>query len=157
VFRFPLEGGKEIKCNKAILEKKCPYFKAMFNFNSRNLESTTNTQEVEIHEQSSKVFQVIVEYLYTGKTEVNSDDIIEILEACREFFIQDLKLLLEKVLIYNIQIDNFQDSLDIAKAFECSQLREAVLDFGKKNYAELYRKGGLKGLTQKEFQRIKTS
>ena len=77
------------------------------------------------------------------------------LELATEYFMPDLKQLIEQVLTYNIQIETFEDTLNLTKAFECKELHGDLMKYAKKNYLDLYRKGALKGLTRKEYAVIK--
>lgn len=81
----------------------------------------------------------MMEYFYTGKLTVESSDILEMLEMCQEYLIPDMKQLIEQIIIKNLDIENFSDSMQIARSFDCKILREAIYLFAKKNYQTLYR------------------
>lgn len=53
----------------------------------------------------------MVEYFYLGQCQIDSNDIVELLEMCQEFMITDLKQVLEQLVAANIDSDNFMDSI----------------------------------------------
>ena len=44
-------------------------------------------------------------------------------------------------MIGNIDLDNFGDTFDVAKQYDCRVLKETLYQYGKKNNPELYRRG----------------
>lgn len=97
----------------------------------------------------------MLDYFYTGQCSVDSNDILEMLEICQEYLLPDLKQLLEQIMISNIDLDSFPDSIQVARNYDCKFLREALYIFGRKHYQELYRRGHLKNLNKEEFTMIK--
>ena len=67
----------------------------------------------------------------------------------------DLRQMLEQVIIGNLDLDNFSETFEVAKSFDCKVVREALYLFGRKNYQELYRRGQLKTLSREDFAVIK--
>lgn len=101
------------------------------------------------------MFKSLIDYLYTGHLSLDSSDLLEMLELCQEYLLYDLKQLLEQLIIKNIDFDNFSETMNIARAYECRVLKEALYQFGQKNYQILYSKGGFKTLHKDEWAIIK--
>lgn len=89
----------------------------------------------------------MVQYFYLGSCQINSNDIVEMLEMCQEYMLNDLKKNLEQLLSGNIDADNFVDNIEIARAFDCNSLKEELYLFGQKNFKTLYQKGTFRGIT----------
>ena len=58
-------------------------------------------------------------------------------------------------MIKNIDIDNFGDTMNIARVYDCKVLKEALYLYGQRNYQVLYSKGGFKQLQRDEWAIIK--
>jgi len=59
---------EQVKCHKLILSSASPVFEAMFFGPMQNNEPEP---EIEIHDISSAIFKVLVEYIYTGVVDYN--------------------------------------------------------------------------------------
>ena len=75
----------------------------------------------------------MIDFMYLGTAKINSNDLVDLLELCQEYILPQLKQALEQVFIGNISLDSFLDIYLVAKAFECTKLRERLLEFGRAN------------------------
>ena len=90
VFEFPnLDTGAQVKCHSHILRSKSPYFDGLFKF------SEVMDKRFVIEHYSISSFKAMIEYFYTGKCLIDSNDIVEMLEMCQEYMLPDLKQLIE--------------------------------------------------------------
>lgn len=99
--------------------------------------------------------QAMLDFFYTGECSFDSGDLLDLLELCRQYMLPDLRQVLEQVIIGNLDLDNFSETFEVAKSFDCKVVREALYLFGRKNYQELYRRGQLKTLSREDFAVIK--
>jgi hypothetical protein len=80
-------GGTIIKAHKNILVARCDYFRAMFKSGMKE----HNEEVITIPDIDEATFRGVLEFLYTGKTEVTSKNIVSLLTAAERFQIIDLK------------------------------------------------------------------
>ena len=97
----------------------------------------------------------MIKFFYTGICNFESNTLLEMLDLCQEYLLADLKQLVEHIMIANIDLENFGDTFEACKSYECKVLKEALYLYGRKNYQELYRKGQLKNLAKVDFLTIK--
>eukprot|EP00347_Sterkiella_histriomuscorum_P013186 403365679 len=166
IFTFSNVQDKQIKCNSSILSGKSLYFNSLLKFESEFMQemiSQSQNQNPEQHKVriipidhfTYRVMNSVVNYFYTGTLDFESDDIIELLELCQEYLLYDVKQLLEQTMIKNIDNENFAETMQVVRAFDCKILREALFLHAKKNYQTLYSKGGFKSLKKDEWTTIK--
>jgi hypothetical protein len=53
----------------------------------------------------------MIDYFYRGSCTFDSNDLAEMLELCQEYLLPDLKQLLEQIIIANVDLDNFGNSI----------------------------------------------
>mmetsp|Transcript_40306 Transcript_40306/g.38778 ORF Transcript_40306/g.38778 Transcript_40306/m.38778 type:complete len:175 (-) Transcript_40306:32-556(-) len=147
----------EIMSHSHILKSRSQFFRAMLHFHEKDeaLILPSKAQRIVITKYSPKIIEEMVRFFYLGECEVNSEDLVDLFELCQEFILTDLKQLLEQAMIKNVDLDNFEDTLVLARHFECHQLKQAMLLYAQKHYNELYRRGMLKTLTKQDFEEIK--
>lgn len=91
-------------------------------------------REFDIDHYSPATFKALIDYFYTGKCSIDSNDILEAFEMCQEYMLSDFKQLLEQIMVGNIDMDNFPDNMMLARNFDLKILREAAYQYGKKNF-----------------------
>jgi hypothetical protein len=100
-----------------IIKSKSPFFEGLINFgrDSQIVDDagaqSSGERTFAIEQFSHKSFGTLINYFYTGRCSVDSNDLIEMLEMCQEYLLPDLKQLLEQIIVTNIDHDNFPDTL----------------------------------------------
>lgn len=80
-------GDSLINAHRNVLVSRSEYFRAMFTGGMRE----NNEKVVSIPDVDSTTFREILEFLYTGKIEINHNNIVPIITAAEHFQITDLK------------------------------------------------------------------
>ena len=68
---------REIPCHKAVLMAASPYFQALFTSGMKEAISG----EIEFKEMTVETFELVLEFIYTGKDIVTLDNVSSLLEA----------------------------------------------------------------------------
>lgn len=157
-FTFPGEPeNPPLRCHSHLLKSRSPYFEGLLTFINPGMEDDVPLapKTFEIDDFSRRAFSAMLDFFYTGECSFYSSDLLDMLELCRQYLLPDLRQVLEQVIITNLDLDNFAETFDVAKSFDCKVLREALYLYGRKNYQELYRRGQLKNLSRDDFTVIK--
>ncbi|XP_064115334.1 gigaxonin-like isoform X2 [Macrobrachium nipponense] len=121
-----LDGN--MKVSRAILAAGCPYFKALFTFEEEVQHGVHSTAEpvLDITVQS---FEIILNYIYTGKISLDNDNIQDILQASDLLLMNDLKELCIQYLMMKTDVDNCLGIYQFAQQFSCPRLVHFAQDF----------------------------
>lgn len=112
----------EIKVHKFVLAACSPIF-------SKNLQNTT-TNVIEITDMNYKTMEYIIEYFYTGKIEkINLSELPDLLKASNKYFLEDVKLKCQEILITNLNDDNVIEMIKVASLSQAEQLKEEVVNY----------------------------
>uniref|UniRef100_A0A0P4WEU7 Kelch-like protein diablo n=2 Tax=Scylla olivacea TaxID=85551 RepID=A0A0P4WEU7_SCYOL len=117
-----------VKVNKAVLASGCPYFRVLFEFEEGSQQGLNRTAEPTL-DITCATFQVILDFIYTGKVVIDNDNIEEILKASDLLLMTDLKELCIQYLLGKIDVDNCLGVLQFAQQFSCPRLVHYVKDF----------------------------
>ncbi|XP_044755911.1 actin-binding protein IPP [Coccinella septempunctata] len=94
-----IAGKKSFKVHKAILAASSPYFQAMFTGEL----SEKNKNEIELHGISAEIFEVLLEFIYSGSVHINQNNVqdvffagdmlglTDIVESCTKFLVRELQ------------------------------------------------------------------
>lgn len=121
-------GNTKLKAHKIILAAQSPVFLAKFRSNAmtENLIDVVNIDDVGVW-----VMKEILQYLYTGKTciETNFSLALKMYYAAYKYEIEKLKNLCELTLIANLKIDNAFIILNAAYRCYSINLQEQIINF----------------------------
>ncbi|CAL1296382.1 unnamed protein product [Larinioides sclopetarius] len=128
-------GTDKILANKSILMARCPFFKKMF-----ENETKENVQSVmEITDVPHASLKKLVEFLYTGKLEVNVEnfglqDLHDLYYAANKYEVMDLKSICAKLLLLRATVDNV--ILIFTWAHQCNdrELKLQLINFIRVNF-----------------------
>ncbi|ELU09393.1 hypothetical protein CAPTEDRAFT_196552, partial [Capitella teleta] len=114
--------GTRVPCHKVILAGTCEYFKRMF---------LTEIRETEVSMKgiSSTTGPLIVDYLYSKKTEITVDNAQGLLEASGILMLDKLKQNVEDFLLEKIEVENCVPLLNLGRLYELKLLLEASRKF----------------------------
>jgi len=162
VFVFPghLQEGTtdpvEIKCHSEVLVSQSAYFKGLFDFNEASQQVNKKIVKQEIQDHSPVVFRAMIDFMYLPEVSIDSNDMIDILDLCREYILPKLKQAVEIVFSEKIDYDNFADLMQLSRAFDMDHLRRALVIYGKLNYLELKRNAkGFLNLSKQDLLDLK--
>eukprot|EP01117_Protostelium_nocturnum_P008232 TRINITY_DN2938_c0_g1_i1.p1 TRINITY_DN2938_c0_g1~~TRINITY_DN2938_c0_g1_i1.p1 ORF type:complete len:804 (+),score=242.93 TRINITY_DN2938_c0_g1_i1:76-2412(+) len=130
--------GKRFATHKVILSSRSLFFKAMFGGGMKEAEQ----KEVNLPEIRAKVFELMLEYIYTGEIKdltptseengenvTDAQDAIDLLQLASEYNMMQLVGVCEVALQGLIQLDNVVQLFSFSTFISASSLREACIQF----------------------------
>lgn len=124
-------GDEEYFAHKLILSTRSPVFAAMFKTDMKEKEEDT----VEIEDVEPEVFELLLEFIYTGKfgedhdEEDDSIDWLELMTAADEYDIADLKNICARRLASNLSVDDVIDIYILSDRIKEQQLKKTAANF----------------------------
>lgn len=85
---------------------------------------------VEIRGHRASIVTNMVEFIYLGKTTLNSNDLVDLLFLCQEYLLPPLKQAIEHLFGTRLSPEIFFDVYMMAKAFDCVILKQSLIEFG---------------------------
>ncbi|CAF4452384.1 unnamed protein product [Rotaria socialis] len=128
--------GVPFACHRLILAAASPYFRAMFSYNFR--ESTEGN--VRIQDITPWTMKRILEFIYTGHTDITYDNLFEMFNASVMLSIKELTDLLIKFLYLQMNIYNCIQIEQLATLYSLENLRRTTLQFIVDHFMCLYEK-----------------
>ena len=125
-FRF---DDKDIEAHKCIVSCGSPVLAAMF----RNEFKEKQARIVEIKETESDVFEKLLHFLYTGKLDLQFNDMSALYLAADMYNIVGLKKECEKYLLENVTLENATTNLIISHLNNAEKLYNATLRYMQQN------------------------
>lgn len=135
----------KIRCHRHILIAQSDYFKGLMEFNEAQ-QSGLSDVTLNVHEYTPEVFTAMLKFIYLGEAQVNSNDLVDLLNLCQEYLLPAMKQAIEHVFAEQLNVELFVDIYMVAKAFDCRFLKERVIAFGIANKAALRQKQMLEQL-----------
>lgn len=115
-----LDDGTKIKAHRVILGTRCDYFKTMFECGFKEHNQTL----IPFPSIEREAFESVLEFMYAGETQLDSETVVEILTAADRLLLDDLKVKCEVVLSELVDEENCNDLLDISERFSAPRLRK---------------------------------
>ncbi|XP_045214913.1 kelch-like protein 24 isoform X1 [Mercenaria mercenaria] len=127
--------NRVFNCHKAVLFATSPYFDAMFSSGMR--ESVSG--EITFKEMEADTFELVMEYIYTGKEVVTQENVIKLLKASSLLQIKSLCEKCEAVLEPYIDLDNCIDIWRLSLIHSWEKVRVRAITKILKNFLQLYK------------------
>ena len=140
-------GGSEFRCHKAVLAAMSSYFDAMFSSGMRETEEGA----IELHGLDEVVIENILEYIYTGKIDINNENADLIFSASVYLQIKPLQSICERFLLSHTDLDNCVDVLHLANSNSCNDLANNVIGFIKENITQIIDKKSFESIDSDTF------
>lgn len=126
--------GRSIPAHRCILYARCKYFEGSFGGFMRE----SHEEEIKIRDISYPIFMKVLEYIYSGETDIRLSEAVEVLKASDLLLLDDLKtqcqIILSKTLPTATQ-DDFSNLLDIGQTYSCTELvQRCCRELKKKNH-----------------------
>jgi len=115
-------GNDEIKCHRNILAASSSFFMGMFQ--SELCES--HQTKISINEMEASTLRLVLNYVYTGKVELSTDNVQNVLSAANLFQMIALRDGCASFMMHHISIDNCVGVYFFARAHECHDLAESA-------------------------------
>lgn len=123
--------GKRIQAHKIILKARSPVFLAMFTHDM--MEKKTN--EVNIEEIDSKVFDTVLHFMYYGETNgpLSIESVLDVYSTAIKYDIKDLRKICKKFVHQNLSVDWICDVIEFADLFHDQKIGQAASNYFKQN------------------------
>ncbi|CAF1323889.1 unnamed protein product [Didymodactylos carnosus] len=126
--------GVVFPSHRLILSAASPYFHAMFSYNFRE----SKEGNVRIQDITPWTMKRILDFIYNGRTDINQDNLFEMLNASIMLSIKELTDLLIKFLYLQININNCIQIEQLATLYSLDTLRRTTLMYIVNHFMLLY-------------------
>jgi len=128
-FTFIVQG-KQLYAHRVILSSRCEYFKLLFD--SQMKEATEGI--IHVPDISYECFVVFLLFLYTDRTELTGDNVVDLLALANQYNVPRLTQLCEQHIVSNMDNTNVCNLYQIADLYQADQLKLYCKSFIKKEY-----------------------
>jgi len=119
----------EVKAHKIILAAQSEYFKGMF----RNEKKDRIEMNISVD-----TLRTVVKTMYTGKTDINIDNVQDLLEASNYLQIKDLNVKCVDFMARNLDISNCVGVLTLADQLSVERLLQEAVNFIGEHFQKLF-------------------
>ncbi|XP_008556025.2 speckle-type POZ protein B isoform X1 [Microplitis demolitor] len=118
--------NRKFLAHKAILMARSAVFFAMFS----NAMKEQKENEVNIPDMNPDIFEKMLEFMYTDEiTDIDDNDIVDLLDAAEKYQLPSLKELCERLLIQSLNIDNAIKFMAVGDRYHTELLLEYAAEF----------------------------
>ncbi|KAJ5080088.1 pep-cterm sorting domain-containing protein [Anaeramoeba ignava] len=118
------------KTHKSILSSRSQYFKSLFKSKMKEYQEN----KLILKDVSSSILSSILNYFYSGKIEINSENAVEILIFSSKYLIDELIEICSKFIKKNLQIETIVDILKLSESMNINQLIDSSYQFIFENF-----------------------
>lgn len=141
---------KNIEAHKSILAARSPVFHAMFSSNMKE----NNEDKVNIEDIDYNVMEEMLYFIYCGTVRNINEFKIPLLKAADKYDLESLKLICERALQNDINLENYCEIIEIVKLHDCKNLRSDLIEFVV-NHAEIIESEEFEKAAQSDFKFLK--
>ncbi|KAJ5070075.1 pep-cterm sorting domain-containing protein [Anaeramoeba ignava] len=132
-FEIICEQNKtSFKTHKSILSSRSQYFKSLFKSKMKEYQEN----KLILKDVSSSILSSILNYVYSGKIEINSENAIQILIFSSKYLIDELINVSSKFIKKNLQIETIVDILKLSDSMNLTKLLDSAYQFIFDNFNE---------------------
>ena len=119
--------GRKFAAHKNILTMRSPVFAAMFRHSTKEMQSN----QVEVKDVDPDVFQEILRFIYTGKTQLTAMNKMAtgLLAAADKYLLEDLKSRCENHLIWQMSAENCLELLSLTAHHPAEHLKKYAIEY----------------------------
>ncbi|KAJ5068492.1 pep-cterm sorting domain-containing protein [Anaeramoeba ignava] len=136
-----------IKCHKSILSVRSDYFKSLFRSKMKEYQEN----RIILEDVSPTIFEIVLEYFYTGKIKITLENAIDILLFSSKYLIEDLVQLSSQFVSKNLQVEYVVDILKLSESRGWNDLIVACQNFILSNFQELFALPSFQDLTKDQL------
>ncbi|XP_066287554.1 kelch-like protein 24a isoform X2 [Branchiostoma lanceolatum] len=125
--------GQEIPCHRLVLSACSDYFHAMFS----GAHSESKKDRIEIGGVSAEALQLLVDFTYTSKVAVTTDNVHPLYEAANMLQVKAVENGCEKFLTDNLSPETYLGTWALADKVSCKRLSEKAKLYALKHFEEV--------------------
>ncbi len=103
---------------------------------------------ITVPETKASIFKAFMEYVYLGKTVMNEEIALNLVDLAEKYIIDELKVACENFLPLYLTVENCMKIFEAACLYEISSLREKTLFFFQINSKKILEKHNLQDLSK---------
>ncbi|KAL2080636.1 hypothetical protein ACEWY4_024429 [Coilia grayii] len=127
--------GKHIMAHRVVLAAASHFFNLMFTTNM--MEATSH--EVELKCVEPEVVELLVEFIYTARISVNSNNVHSLLSAANQYQIEPVKKMCVEFLKDQVDQTNCLSISALADYLDCPELKMAADNFIHQHFTDIYK------------------
>ncbi|KAJ5071700.1 hypothetical protein M0811_10109 [Anaeramoeba ignava] len=120
------------KTHKSILSSRSHYFKSLFKSKMKEYQEN----KLILQDVSSSILSPILNYFYSGKIEINLENVVEILFFSSKYLIDELIEISSNFIKNNLQFETIVDILKLSETMNFNQLIDSSYKFILDNFDE---------------------
>lgn len=141
--------GEIFPCHKAVMSASCEYFRALYEFYSKN---NLNDEKVDLPHNNPNIIKEIINYIYTKQSNINHENVEELLETSDEYGVEGLCSQCVDYLGDHLVIENCISMRALAITYQRKFLLYLVDNFIRNNF-ELIAKNSMEFQDLRNFGR----
>jgi len=135
-------GKEKIPAHRIVLCSWSETFRLMLE-NDVWKESHQQELPVAVEEKETGLFKKMLEYMYTGTAEIQSDEVVPLLAMANYYGVFSLKDHCGEILGKNVDIDSVFYLLEISHQYSCNKLDSDCAEYLAENFGEMLKKDKL--------------
>lgn len=145
--------NQEFAAHRFVLCSRCSFFRSLFTTDMR--ERNQNIVKLDVFENS--VMEDVLEYIYTGQTELTPDKALFLLKAGDYLLLDELKTKCADYLCTAVSVENVVQVYQLGKRHGCANLAKAAAVFIENNFDKISNHVTFPGLTSSELEEFLSS
>ena len=142
--------GRPIYCHRSVLAARSLFFSALYSHGFKE----SKEKVVEIGDVSFDMMNLLLRHIYSDTLEMDQSQVPDLLLLCDRFSVSTLKNRCEQTQVALLTVENAASLYQLAKNYECSSLREAVLVYIEERFSEVIETQAFEELDKKSMLEI---
>ena len=143
-------GAESIPANRMVLACYSKFFKSMFL--SQLKERYQNT--VKIKEFDGQIIKSVIEYIYTGKIDINANNVMTLLSTADFLQVDEIKKMCFDYLEALLTVDNCIDTMKASVLYNNPSPHSRIYQFISENFDETVKTENFKDLSKQDLMQI---
>ena len=124
---------RPIHCHKSVLAARSLFFSALYSHGFKE----SKEKVVEIGDVTYDMMNLLLRHMYSDSLEIEQGQVTDLLSLCDRFSVSSLKRRCEQTQVGVLTVENAAPIYQLAKTYECTSLKEAVLVFIEEHFSEV--------------------
>ena len=142
--------GQDFAAHKCVLSAASPYFRAMFTSELKEKESNL----VELQEAKSTTISDVLQFIYTGKANIDSSNAQDLVTIADYLIIPRLKTKASLFLEGTINASNCLALESFASQYNCESLKQSVVTYKFENFGAVAKSEDFRGLDSEKVKEL---